>query len=42
MHDYGQLGHGDDIRRNIFKEIKYVAKNVADVVCGENYTFEIN
>ena len=35
----GQLGLGDYSNRNLFEEIKFVPKNISDVVCGEYYTF---
>ena len=33
----GQLGHGDDLCRNVFTEIKSIPKNIADVVCSDTH-----
>ncbi|AYV82980.1 MAG: chromosome condensation regulator [Hyperionvirus sp.] len=37
--DHGELGLGDRRDRNIFEEIKGIGKNIADVICGYEYTF---
>ena len=34
---YGQLGHGDNIDRMIFEEIKRVAENVCKIICGNRF-----
>ena len=36
---YGQLGHGDTICSTVFKEIRGVAKNISEIVCGYYNTF---
>ncbi|AYV82873.1 MAG: chromosome condensation regulator [Hyperionvirus sp.] len=36
---HGELGLGDKRDRNIFEEIKGIRKNIADIICGYEYTF---
>ncbi|AYV82779.1 MAG: chromosome condensation regulator [Hyperionvirus sp.] len=36
--NFGQLGHGDNISRNVFAEIKGIGKKIVEVTCGAHHT----